>query len=144
MTLSILRPEVRMPLRRSLLPLVLVVVAACASSGGGSTTASPRREADLISAEELAQVDVPNLFQAIQRLRPNWLRSRGQVSIRNPEAGNPVVYIDDTRFGELRTLEQITTSEVREVQRMNAAEATNRFGTGHAGGAIVVRRRTGR
>ena len=143
MTLSILLPEVRKRFRRLLVPLLLTVVAACAS-GKGSTTASPRREADLISASELAQIDVPNLHQAIQRLRPNWLRSRGQVSIRSPEAGNPVVYIDDTRFGELRTLEQITPAEVREIQRMNAAEATNRFGTGHAGGAIVVRRKTGR
>jgi hypothetical protein len=130
-----------MRVSRFLLPLVLAVAAACASSGG--TSASPRRSSDVITADELASVEVPNLHQAIQRLRPNWLRSRGQVSIQTPDAGNPVVYVDDTRFGDLRTLEQIVTSEVQEVRRMNAAEATNRYGTGHAGGALVVKRRTG-
>ncbi|HYD51204.1 MAG TPA: hypothetical protein VEA99_01205 [Gemmatimonadaceae bacterium] len=130
-----------MQLRRFFLPLALAALSACAS--GGSTTATPRRSADLITAEELAQTDTPNLLYAVQRLRPNWLRSRGQVSINTPGAGEPVVYIDDTRLGAIGTLEQIIPSEVREVRRLNAAEATNRYGTGHAGGAIVVRRRVG-
>jgi len=136
-----------MRLRRTLLPILLVGLAACGTSPGQSTVTtagSPRRSADLITAEELSSADSPNLHMAIQRLRPNWLRSRGQVSIQTPEAGMPVVYFDDTRLGGVQTLQQIVPSEVREVQRLGAAEATNRFGTGHAGGAIVVRRRTGR
>lgn len=136
-----------MRLRRTLLPYLLAGLAACGTSASQSTVTtagSARRQADLITAEELTSADSPNLHLAIQRLRPNWLRSRGQVSIQTPDAGMPVVYFEETRLGGLQTLEQIVPGEVREVQRLSAAEATNRFGTGHAGGAIVVRRRTGR
>jgi hypothetical protein len=126
---------------RVVLALLLVIGSACATSG---RPAPPRREADLITFEEIAAVDASTLHQVVQRLRPNWMRSRGQVSIQNPSAGNPVVYIDDTRMGGIEALHQVIPSEVQEVRHLNASDATNRFGTGHAGGAILIRRRTGR
>ena len=126
---------------RSAIALVMTVTASCVSSG----VAPPARgSADLITQEELEKTDVSNLHQAIQRLRPNWLHSRGQVSITNRSAGDPVVYLEETRLGGLSTLGQLSVTEIREVRRLSAGEATNRFGTGHAGGAIVVTRRTGR
>jgi hypothetical protein len=126
---------------RVVLALFLVIGTACATSG---RTAAPRRDSELITIEELTATEAATMHQVIQRLRPNWLRSRGQVSIQSPAAGNPVVYIDDTRMGGVESLHSIIPSEVQEVRHLNAADATNRFGTGHAGGAIIVRRRTGR
>jgi hypothetical protein len=126
---------------RVVLALLLVIVTACASSG---RTAPPRRDSELLTIEELAATEAATLHQVLQRLRPNWLRSRGQISIENTTAGNPVVYVDDTRMGGVEALHSIIPSEVQEVRHLNAADATNRYGTGHAGGAIIVRRRTGR
>lgn len=127
--------------RRLVTALLMTATAACASPGAPPP---PRVQSDLITQEELERTDVSSLLQAIQRLRPNWLHSRGQVSITNRSAGDPVVYLDETRLGGLTTLEQLSVTEIREVRRLSAGEATNRFGTGHAGGAIVARRRTGR
>ena len=41
------------------------------------TQASSRRSANVITAAELQGTTVQNLYQAIQVLRPQWLRSRG-------------------------------------------------------------------
>lgn len=132
-----------MRLTRLLLAVAIATTtAACASSTGSSGSSNtPRRSADLITRDELTGVDAANMEQVIQRLRPTWLRGRGQVSIGNAEAGNPIVYIGDTRLGGLQTLSTVVPAEVQEVRRLSAAEATNRYGTGHAGGAIVLRRK---
>lgn len=134
-----------MRLTRLLAAVVIAAsAAACAaSSGTGTASSTPRRSADLITREEIEGTDATNMEQVIQRLRPTWLRGRGQVSIANAGAGEPLVYMDDTRLGGLDALSTVVPNEVLEVRRLNAAEATNRFGTGHAGGAIVIRRRRG-
>jgi hypothetical protein len=77
---------------------------------------------------------------AVQRLRPQWLRARprGQTRLAGAEAGI-VVYIDATRYGSLNSLQSLAVGGIYEIQRYDASEATNRFGTGHTNGAIVIR-----
>jgi hypothetical protein len=53
-------------------------------------------------------------------------------------AVEPVVYVQGVRYGELRDLQRMNLDEVREVEFIDAASATTRFGTGHSGGAIMV------
>jgi hypothetical protein len=112
----------------------------CATSG--ATSSAPRGSSDVITQAELARVEAVTLRQAIERLRPNFLRSRGPSSITDQTAGAIIVYLDETRMGGLDALENIPVTEVREVRKLNASEATQRYGTGHAGGVIVVRRKT--
>jgi hypothetical protein len=115
---------------------------ACASNTS-SSPGTPRRVGDLITRAELDNAQAPDLHQAIQRLRPNWLHSRGPVSLQSPDAGNVLVYLDDTRLGGIETLSNLQPAEVLEVRRLSAADATSRWGVGHAGGAILVRRLVG-
>ena len=128
-------------MRRLILAAAVAVLAACASSGSGSG-ASPRARtnSDLITAEELATVNVRDLYEAIERLRPRMLMtSRGAVSMQNPDAcKQPYVYVDSQLMGELHTLRDVNLKAVREVRFLNASDATTRFGTGPCGGAIVV------
>lgn len=123
---------------RSARPLVAVVVvlalAACASSG--SSSSSPR--GPIITSEEVASVSVSSTYELVQRLRPQWLRPRGSFSAVSPEASLPVVYSDGMRLGGLERLRDITPNDVAEVRYLSAADATTRFGTGHAGGVIEV------
>lgn len=123
---------------RALLALLLIAVTLPSTScTAGTTSGSPGRSSDLISDEELeeARQRGENLYQAIQRLRPTWLVARG-VTMR--ERIEPVVYLNGSPYGELDFLRQISVSDVREVRRINAADATTRYGTGHAGGVIAV------
>lgn len=118
------------------------LVAGCASasstSGDQAAPAVTRRSANLITAAELNESSASNLYQAIQMLRPNWLRGRPRGS---PGAGREevVVYLDANRYGGAASLNSLSLGGIVEIRYMDASEATNRFGTGHTGGAIVIR-----
>ncbi len=109
--------------------LVAALLTAAACSGatqGGSTT----RRANLITAQEIASVEVSTAYDLVRRLRPRWLQARG--------SGTPVVYIDQQRRGGLQELEQLQPIDVAEMRYLNASDATLRYGTNHPGGAILV------
>ncbi len=104
-------------------------LAGCASTGGGADRpegATPNRivEAEL---EPLGQISP---LRAIERLRPRWLRSRS--------GDMPQLHIDGGRRGSLRDLESYQLSDIERMEYMSASDATTRFGTGYAGGVILV------
>lgn len=103
----------------------------------GTASGGSRGGSSLITTEELeeARTDAQNLYAVIERLRPNWLVSRGSTM---RERIDPVVYVDGTRYGELESLRQITIVAVLEVRWISASESTFQYGTGHAGGIIAV------
>jgi len=111
---------------------LMIGFAGCASgSGGGSSGSSSSRSssnrlvaADLVNQQEL------DLFQAIRQLRGRWLTSRGRGTAR--------VHVDGSRLGGVQELQNIRVADVQEVEFMNAADATLRFGTGYDAGAIIV------
>ena len=74
----------------------------------------------------------------VRRLRPAWLRARGQKSFTDPSADYPVVYVDAIRRGGLSTLYQIPSSEILSLQFFGTADATTRWGTGHPSGVINI------
>ena len=130
-----------------LLAAVAIVPIGCASKTGGAaatqqSSSRPRTSRDVITAEELATIDAQTALQAVQRLRPNFLQTRGGASMSvNSGPVNVVVYVDQTRMGGPNTLSQIPVTEVREIRYLNATDATQRYGTGHGAGAIIVTRK---
>lgn len=123
--------------KRSLLAVLVLVAAACASSSGpraGAGTSNP----DVITEAELAQFGTQPVRQAIERLRPRFLRTRGPSSITRADADVIVVYMGNTRMGSLEFLDQITTNQLLEVRYLNATDASQRFGTNHTSGAIIL------
>jgi hypothetical protein len=74
----------------------------------------------------------------IRRLRPAWLRARGQNSFSDRSAMYPVVYVDEIRHGSLDSLHRIPSSEVSSMRYFSPADATTRWGTGHPSGVINV------
>jgi hypothetical protein len=130
--------------------LVAAALPGCASSSSGASGASQQASAgsrtshsrDRITADELATIDVQNALQAVQRLRPNFLQSRGGASSSMTQGPQDVVvYVDQTRMGGPNTLAQIPITDVKEIQWLNGSDATQRFGTGHGSGAIIVIRK---
>jgi hypothetical protein len=117
----------------------------CAGAGrtGGSEppTASRAASRRVLLSDELHGVTAVDVYEAVQRLRPEWLRRRGQISIQDPTAGEVVVYLDGVRFGGPRSLQNVRIESVQHMEYLDAGDATMRFGTGHGGGAILVRTR---
>lgn len=120
--------------KRMVLGAVALVIGltGCASAGGGGTS-GPRSSPTRLVLEDLQDEAVMQLdaYQAIQRLRPRWLQTRGTT--------NPMLYVDGvqrgTNLGELRS---IRVADVQQMQYLSANDASTRFGTGHGGGAILL------
>ena len=117
---------------------LFLVVSACGSGPAPSAGLGLRRT--LLTAEEIATAKggAWTAYDVISRLRPEFLRSRGQSSLTTPELTTAVVYVNAMRFGELAALKTITADQILLVEYINAADATTRFGTDHLGGAILI------
>jgi len=124
------------PLRISVLAFTLVASAACSSSKPASKPSPTRRTGNSITADEISNTGTTNLYDAIQRLRPQWLTS---TRVRRGGSGDDlIVYLDSNRYGTMNSLRQLSVGGVQEIRYYGASEATNRYGTGHTGGAILV------
>lgn len=113
---------------RLLLVLLLVLVPACATGGTGSGGSSP----DTLTQDDLADYQNSDVYQALRRLEPTWLRYRG---------GEPEVLVDGLRRGPVQVLRQILVQDVGSITFLSPSEATNRYGTGFLHGAILIESR---
>lgn len=116
--------------------LAVLFFTACAASTG---TKSPRRSTNLITAEEIAASTARDAFDAIQLLRPEWLVPRGIASPTNPRSTIPTAYINNSRLGDIENLRGINTLSIAEIRLLSPHDATTLLGTGHVGGAIMVK-----
>lgn len=126
-------------LRRTFIPMLLLLplTAACASSGS-SGTRSAGRDRDTLTAEEIAEANVGTAYEAVRQLRPEFLRTRGTMSMRDATNEYAVVYINGIRMGGPEQLNNVRAGDVSVIRYINASDATTRWGTGHAGGVIEV------
>ncbi len=118
----------------ALLAAVSLGTAACASTGSGSGSSG----GSVLTHDQLVESNEPNLYNAIQRLRPTWLRPRGsQVS-----GAQVALFVDGAPRGTVSQLSSIPIENVVEVQFYTASEAGFTFGTvGGNAGVVEVRTR---
>jgi hypothetical protein len=120
-------------LRRFFLIGVTLLAAACAAQ---STTGGVSR--NLITAEELARAGDVNLYDAVSRLRPTFLRPRtpANTGVQTPEIS---VYYDGQLMPEgLNHLREVAAKNVQEVRYLEPQQANARFGVSNSSGALVV------
>lgn len=94
---------------------------------------------DVITAEDIRAVEGrTTALQLVERLQPGWLRGRGPVGM-DAGAAEVVVYVNGQRLaGGREQLSRYVAAELHELRHLSAMEATQRFGTGHTSGAILV------
>ena len=114
--------------------LLCLVAGACASGTRGATPAP--RSGNVITRTELDRVPGANAYDAVRQLRPMWLSRPVTPSING---SNPVmVYVDGQQFGTAADLRNLPTEQIQRIEFISASDATTRYGTGHASGAILV------
>jgi len=125
----------RLPIFVVALPLIL---SSCAT--GGSTGSSS--SANTLTADEIAEVGALTAYEAIELTRRRWLVPRtlraGGTPSMGSDTGGPVVYLDGVRVGTLDELRRIRADRVSMMEYLSPSDATNRFGTNHDSGAILV------
>lgn len=115
--------------------IALASVVGCASTGSAP---GPARNRAVLTEEEIVGAKVTSAYDVIERLRPLWLRSRGESSINTPGTAFPTVYVDSQRYGELSTLRNILASHVSVMRFLTGPEAQGRYGLQNTAGAIDV------
>lgn len=105
-----------------------------------ATAPAPRARGDreVLFADEIQRTAAVTAYDAVRQLRPEWLRRRGRSSIQNATADVLVVYLNGTRLGNVQMLRSVAIGSVLEIRHLDANDATTRFGTGHAGGALLI------
>ena len=122
-----------------LLWLVCACALACAGTGRG-----PGRDRNVILAEEIESVQVQTAYEAVQRLRGDFLKSRGTVTRTSAQRATQVqpaitVFVDGIETGTAeRTLPLIPAKEVQEIRLYRSTDAATKFGSRHNGGVIEV------
>jgi len=137
------RSATRLPARsaRSVRAFVVVALTALAAS---ATTACVRHaepgalyDASVITQDEIDSAHAVTALEAVRKLRPMFLVSRGQVEFGSPNA-LPNVYVDNQYYGDVTTLQGISAASIETIKFYTASEAQYKFGRGNAAGVIGI------
>jgi|SRR5438105_15560554 len=121
---------------RTPLAAMCIAVLACSHPALGPGESG---NSQLITEQEIDASRAATAYDAIQKLRANFLRYRGETSLdRNKSQPYPTVYVDGQEFGPIGSLRNIPASEVATIRLYRSWEATTKFGTGNMGGVIAV------
>jgi len=117
--------------------LASILAAGCASTGTGGEEG---RDRDVLTREEIMEVDATNLYDVVRRLRPRWLQVRSMRSL-NMETEIAVMQ-NDMYLGAAESLKQVPPElayEIRYMEGARAATAIPGLMTGrHIQGAIII------
>jgi hypothetical protein len=124
-------------MRRTLvLAFALALTAGCSPSTQASGAAGPRSSSNVLTRQEIATVSVQNLYEAVQRLRPGFLRARTTSS---GPGYLPDVFVDGIRKGSPEYLRSIPATEVAEIRYLSVQDATTRYGLNVSAGVLDVK-----
>lgn len=132
-------------MRRLLLRALLLLVVI-----SGSALAQKRGDRSLITRVDLDEQGngLVTAQDAIQRLRPNWLRPpMGRnapagmldgLGDRDGTAKEAILYIDEVRQPNLEALRTVPAAKVLEMKYLDQNRAVQMLGPGHEAGAILI------
>lgn len=112
--------------------IVLSLLSCYSNSGRYSFYNKPNR--NFIYYTEIRAENLSNAYNLILKLRPNWV-----FLSFNPT----VVYVDDTKYGEIATLRDLNTAYIVELEFIKHMEAFFRFGSNVGGRNNVILVTTG-
>jgi hypothetical protein len=130
------------PLVRPLaVSLCLLALTECAAPAATAREPVERRarSSGAITSSELAPLRHLTALEVVEQLRPNWLRSRGSVSMESSSRQGVRLYVDSNLRGlASEELALIPATEIMEIRFLSSREATTRFGTGYPDGVIIL------
>ena len=123
-------------MRRTLLPALLALMLAGCHAQKGSNGPGVLR--NVITQAEIDASTATNLYDLIARLRSDYLKDRGKISIKSNTRERAVVFMNDQEYGILETLRNIPPSRVGEIRYYSGIEAVARYGSQYGGGVVLL------
>jgi hypothetical protein len=127
---------------------VLAIAAAlgCASQGansGSSSSGVAPKSANYLPFDEIANAhaDVSTDYDAVARLRPNWLAAHGVMSPTSSTTTEyATVFVDGVLYGDLNTLRNLQAYHVADIRYYDITQSGAKYGIrGGSSGVIDVR-----
>jgi hypothetical protein len=125
-------------MRSRLVMVVLLSLVAAACTTGSGRPKEPRRDRNLLTLEELAPLESFTAWEAVQRLRPMWMRPGGIRNSANPTGHYPTVFVDGAPYGPMEVLRTFRVLDLQEIRYVSATDATIRYGGNYQGGVILL------
>ena len=127
-------------MRKYVVPALIVTATLFSGACSGRTQAGSRvSNQNELTVDQIRESGARDALEAVQRLRPLWLRTRGQSSINAPNT--ILVYQNETRLGSIDALRGYPIDGIAKLTYLTASEAANKLlGTGSTvvEGAIVI------
>jgi hypothetical protein len=124
----------------------VAAVLGCASSGatsGSSVTGMSSKSANYLPFDEIAEqhADVNTVYDAVARLRPNWLAGHGVTSTTfSTTTEFATVFVDGVLYGDISTLRNLQAYHVADIRYYDITQSGAKFGIrGGSSGVIDVR-----
>lgn len=148
---------------RALVLALLAVTTVVAS--GEAQSKKIKRDRTLITAEEVSEAGANTAYEAVQKLRSDWLR-RGQRQMTvygrtsgttdSPRPGSETgdlsdassrglklaVFVDGTDLGGVEELQRIPSNRIEEMRFLSGSDAQQQYGSRYAAGVIQVKLKT--
>ena len=121
--------------------LAAIGLVACASAGA---TAHPAKDYNVISQSEITAQNGVNAYDVISHLRPQYLKTRGRTTIQTaPTVASEyaAVFLDSQFYGDLNSLRNIASINIKEIRYLPANESVTRYGMQYGNGVIEIRTR---
>lgn len=112
---------------------VLVFASACAQA----KSEQMEYNASVITEQEIVASGAQTAYDAIKKLRGNFLATRGRTSLVEapPE---PNVYVDENFFGPVASLKSIPAQQIGSIRMYRPWEVQTKYGTNNLGGVISI------
>ena len=113
---------------------------ACAQDSAAAAKPKVRKgSSSLITESEIANAGsgVSDAYEVIEKVRPTMLRSRVPTG-GDATSGGIVVFLDEVRSGNVASLRNISSGQIKEIRYLKGPDATLRWGTGFPDGVIQV------
>lgn len=125
--------------KRSLVLAAILCTCMLAGCAGATTqSGSGAARSTMLTHDELAKTNSNNLYDAIKKLRPEWLTSRGPTSVTDATPSTVDVYMNGSELGGIDYLREVSTLDVSAVRYWDPGQASARFGMGHPSGVIEL------
>lgn len=133
-----------------------LLLAACAGSGPRSTpsragkpqsdvlaaSTRPRTSRDVLTEDDIKAATAADAYDLIQRLRPAWLRQKGDPSQMDADGSREIrVWVNGRDAGGLSVLRNYDSHQIVSIRWVDSINARATYGRGYGRGVIALQTR---
>lgn len=122
----------------TLLSLLAALAFGPACATGGERGSGPSGNVLEAAEIEAAGAHIRTALDAVQHLRPQFLRTRASPTVAGRSVDPIRVYVNSTLWGTPEALDRIRAEEVVRIRFIRPSDAQQRFGFDHGSGAIEI------